>query len=55
MLLQALADESYETYKQLKEHPYFVEYLAQVSPLRFIPKQISEAAQPNGALLPSYR
>ncbi|HNP23390.1 MAG TPA: phosphoenolpyruvate carboxylase [Panacibacter sp.] len=35
MLLQALADESYETYKQLKEHPYFVEYLAQVSPLRF--------------------
>lgn len=35
MLLQSLADESYEAYKELKEHPYFVEYLAQVSPLRF--------------------
>src|SRR6185369_2314934 len=35
MLLQSLADESYEAYKELKEHPYFVEYLAQASPLRF--------------------
>lgn len=34
-LLQSLADESYLAYKALKEHPYFVEYLAQASPLRF--------------------
>ncbi|MEP6845923.1 MAG: phosphoenolpyruvate carboxylase, partial [Panacibacter sp.] len=34
-LLQSLADDSYKEYIVLKEHPYFVEYLAQVSPLRF--------------------
>jgi phosphoenolpyruvate carboxylase len=34
-LLQALADDSYKAYVELKEHPYFVEYLSQVSPLRF--------------------
>jgi phosphoenolpyruvate carboxylase len=34
-LLQSLADDSYKAYIDLKEHPYFVEYLAQVSPLRF--------------------
>ena len=34
-LLQSLADVSYLAYKELKEHPYFVEYLAQASPLRF--------------------
>jgi len=34
-LLQSLADESYKAYIELKEHPYFVEYLANASPLRF--------------------
>ena len=34
-LLQTLADDSYASYITLKEHPYFVEYLSQVSPLRF--------------------
>lgn len=34
-LMQKLADISYAAYKHLKEHPYFVEYLAQASPLRF--------------------
>jgi len=34
-LLQLLADESYKAYIELKEHPYFVEYLANASPLRF--------------------
>lgn len=34
-LIQELADISYDSYIALKEHPYFVEYLAQVSPLRF--------------------
>ena len=34
-LIQTLADDSYQAYIELKEHPYFVEYLAQVSPLRF--------------------
>jgi len=34
-LIQTLADDSYKAYIELKEHPYFVEYLAQVSPLRF--------------------
>ncbi|NNV56327.1 phosphoenolpyruvate carboxylase [Limnovirga soli] len=34
-LIQTLADDSYASYKELKEHPYFVEYLAHVSPLRF--------------------
>ena len=30
-----LADESYNAYNELKNHPYFVEYLTYVSPLRF--------------------
>ncbi len=34
-LLHALADDSYKAYRELKEHPNFVEYLSQVSPLRF--------------------
>lgn len=34
-LLQALADESYKSYSELKNHPYFVDYLANASPLRF--------------------
>ncbi|HEY6976989.1 MAG TPA: phosphoenolpyruvate carboxylase, partial [Chitinophagaceae bacterium] len=34
-LLQLLADESYKAYIELKGHPYFVEYLANASPLRF--------------------
>lgn len=34
-LIQILADDSYKSYIELKEHPYFVEYLSQVSPLRF--------------------
>ncbi len=34
-LLQALAGESYKAYITLKEHPYFLQYLNEVSPLRF--------------------
>ena len=34
-LLQSLAEESYQSYIQLKEHPYFIEYLGHASPLRF--------------------
>jgi len=34
-LVQSLAEESYQSYKQLKEHPYFLEYLGHASPLRF--------------------
>ena len=34
-LLQALAEESYTAYTELKEHPYFLQYLNEVSPLRF--------------------
>lgn len=34
-ILQQLADISYQSYKELKDHPYFTEYLSQVSPLRF--------------------
>ena len=34
-LLQDLAEESYKSYSELKNHPYFVDYLANVSPLRF--------------------
>jgi len=34
-LLQALAEESYKAYIALKEHPYFLPYLNEVSPLRF--------------------
>jgi phosphoenolpyruvate carboxylase len=34
-LLQELADESFNAYKELKNHPEFFNYLAQVSPLNF--------------------
>lgn len=34
-LIQTLADDSYQSYIELKEHPYFVEYLSHASPLRF--------------------
>jgi phosphoenolpyruvate carboxylase len=34
-LLQALSEESYKAYVALKEHPYFLQYLNEVSPLRF--------------------
>ena len=34
-LLNSLAEESYISYIQLKEHPYFLEYLGHASPLRF--------------------
>jgi phosphoenolpyruvate carboxylase len=34
-LLQELAEESYKAYFALKEHPHFLQYLNDVSPLRF--------------------
>jgi len=34
-LLQALSVESYKAYSKLKDHPYFLQYLNEVSPLRF--------------------
>ena len=34
-LIQTLADDSYQSYIELKEHPDFVEYLSHASPLRF--------------------
>lgn len=34
-LLQELAVESYKAYSTLKDHPYFLAYLNEVSPLRF--------------------
>ena len=34
-LLAALSEESYKAYSKLKEHPYFLAYLNEVSPLRF--------------------
>jgi phosphoenolpyruvate carboxylase len=34
-LLQALSVESYKAYSKLKDHPYFLAYLNEVSPLRF--------------------
>ena len=34
-VLQALAEESYIAYTKLKDHPYFLQYLNEVSPLRF--------------------
>lgn len=34
-LLQQLADESFAKYISLKSHPYFADYLSQVSPLKF--------------------
>lgn len=34
-LMQLLADEGLKSYVELKNHPYFAEYLAHASPLRF--------------------
>jgi phosphoenolpyruvate carboxylase len=34
-LMQELAAESYKAYSALKSHPYFLQYLNEVSPLRF--------------------
>ena len=34
-LMQEMAEESYKAYSTLKEHPYFLQYLNEVSPLRF--------------------
>jgi phosphoenolpyruvate carboxylase len=34
-LLNDMAGESYRAYSQLKEHPHFMQYLNEVSPLRF--------------------
>jgi phosphoenolpyruvate carboxylase len=34
-LLAALAADSYTAYSKLKDHPYFLQYLNEVSPLRF--------------------
>jgi phosphoenolpyruvate carboxylase len=34
-LLQVLADESFKKYISLKTHPHFMDYLSQVSPLKF--------------------
>ncbi|HPG11643.1 MAG TPA: phosphoenolpyruvate carboxylase [Chitinophagaceae bacterium] len=34
-LIAGLADDSYEFYTQLKNHPYFLEYLGHASPLKF--------------------
>jgi phosphoenolpyruvate carboxylase len=34
-LVLTLAEGSYHAYKQLKDHPYFLEYLGHASPLRF--------------------
>ena len=35
LLLEEMADKGYAAYKALREHPRFMEYLEQVSPLRF--------------------
>ena len=37
-LLQQLADESFDAYTALKNHPDFVDYLTQISPLQFYGK-----------------
>jgi phosphoenolpyruvate carboxylase len=34
-ILQELADESYKSYKELKEHPQFMAYLSEISPLKY--------------------
>ena len=34
-LMAQLSEESFKSYSQLKNHPYFLEYLSEVSPLRF--------------------
>ncbi|MEO7961302.1 MAG: phosphoenolpyruvate carboxylase [Ginsengibacter sp.] len=35
LLLQALADESFKAYVELKTHPDFIDYLTNISPLQF--------------------
>ncbi|MFN5421843.1 MAG: phosphoenolpyruvate carboxylase [bacterium] len=35
ILMQQLADESFEAYSALKNHPYFMDYLVHTSPLKF--------------------
>lgn len=35
LLLDQLAEESFKKYTSLKSHPYFADYLSQVSPLKF--------------------
>ncbi|UAY53018.1 phosphoenolpyruvate carboxylase [Ferruginibacter albus] len=35
VLLQELADISFDAYNKLKHHPYFADYLSHISPLRF--------------------
>jgi phosphoenolpyruvate carboxylase len=34
-LIQELSEKSYDAYIELKEHPYFMQYLVETSPLRF--------------------
>jgi phosphoenolpyruvate carboxylase len=34
-MIQTLADDSFEAYNELKNHPYFLDYLSYVSPLQF--------------------
>jgi phosphoenolpyruvate carboxylase len=34
-LLQEMAVESYSAYAELRDHPYFMQYLSEISPLRF--------------------
>ena len=34
-VLQELADKSYQSYRELKEHPLFMTYLSEVSPLKY--------------------
>ena len=34
-LMQRLSDESYREYEELKNHPLFLDYLSEISPLRF--------------------
>ena len=35
MLMQSLAEESFNAYDELKNHPHFLDYLSDVSPLKF--------------------
>lgn len=35
VLLEEMAQDSYRAYSELKNHPYFMQYLSDVSPLRF--------------------
>jgi Phosphoenolpyruvate carboxylase len=46
-IVQQLADISFDSYNQLKNHPDFVDYLVHASPLRFYSEQILEVALQN--------